>query len=84
MKTFFEYVTTPGRPASRSPASRISPAIREQLVQGRAAGGQQRRRLVGVERPPVGGPAQRPPDARLGRAGLGAINHCPAYALTCG
>ncbi|MEE3919737.1 hypothetical protein V2I01_19935 [Micromonospora sp. BRA006-A] len=28
MKTFFEYVTTPGRPASRSPASRMSPAIR--------------------------------------------------------
>ena len=42
MKTFLEYVTTPGRPASRSPASRIAAGDAEQLVELRAAGGEQR------------------------------------------
>ena len=39
MKTFLEYVTTPGRPAARSPASRTAAGGAEQLVERVAAGG---------------------------------------------
>ena len=69
MKTFFEYVTTPGRPAVAQPGVADRAGGGEQLVEPLAAGGQQDGRLGDVERPAVRGPAQRPAHARVGRLG---------------
>ncbi len=75
MKTFLEYVTTPGRPAVAQPGVADRRRRRRSSSSSAvAAGGQQRGRLVDVERPPGRGPAQRPPHARLGRSGVGCAS----------
>ena len=67
MNTLREYVTTPGRPAAASPASRTARGRAE--FRGRRRGSQQDLGLDRVERFAVAGAAQRTPQARLRRSG---------------
>ena len=82
MKTFGEYVTTPGRPAATSPASRTRAAAAHSRSSDSSARGQQRGGLGGVERGTALGAREGAPDL-LGEIGGGEIGggaiRCPDY-----